>query len=204
MAGYEGSLRRGELAADPVEQFGRWFEEAHGSVTLPEAMALATVSASGNPAVRFVLLKGFGPQGFDFFTDYRSAKGDHLDANPRAALAFWWGELGRQVRVSGPVSRLSESESDEYFATRPREAQIGAWASEQTVPLRDRSQLLEQVEAETARFEGSEVERPPHWGGYRVEPDEVELWQQGPARLHDRFRYRRDHRGEWTIERLSP
>ena len=204
MASYEGSLRRGDLAADPIEQFRHWFEEAEGAVTLPEAMALATVDASGAPAVRFVLLKGFGPQGFDFFSSYRSDKGDQLDANPRAALAFWWAELGRQVRIAGPVARLDEAESDAYFATRPREAQIGAWASEQSVPLRERSQLTEQVEAQNARFEGAEVERPPHWGGYRVAPEAVEFWQQGEARLHDRFRYRLDHKGEWTIERLSP
>ena len=115
MPGYEGSLRRKDLAADPIEQFGRWFDEAKQAVPLGEAMALATVDASG-------------PEGFDFFTDYRSEKGDQLDANPRGALAFWWRELGRQVRIVGPVSRLSEAESDEYFATRPREAQLGAWA----------------------------------------------------------------------------
>jgi pyridoxamine 5'-phosphate oxidase len=203
MAGYEGVLRRGDLAADPVEQFRRWYEEAR-DVTLPEAMALATVTPGGHPAVRYVLLKGFGPEGFDFFTDYRSDKGDQLDANPRAALAFWWPELGRQVRISGTVERLDEAESDAYFATRPREAQIGAWASEQSVSLRERSQLIDQVKAETERFEGREVERPPHWGGYRVVPDEIEFWQQGDARLHDRFRYRLDHKAEWPIERLSP
>jgi len=204
MAGYEGSLGREDLAANPIEQFGRWFEEAKQAVPLAEAMALASVDASGAPAVRFVLLKGFGPEGFDFFTDYRSEKGDQLDANPRAALAFWWRELGRQVRIVGPVTRLSEAESDEYFATRPREAQLGAWASEQSMPLSDRSQLTNQVEAETARFEGSDVERPPHWGGYRLTPDQIEFWQQGEARLHDRFRYRRAGDGGWSIERLSP
>ena len=204
MAGYEGSLGREDLAANPIEQFGRWFEEAKQAVPLAEAMALASVDASGAPAVRFVLLKGFGPEGFDFFTDYRSEKGDQLDANPRAALAFWWRELGRQVRIVGPVTRLSEAESDEYFATRPREAQLGAWASEQSMPLSDRSQLTNQVEAETARFEGSDVERPPHWGGYRLTPDQIEFWQQGEARLHDRFRYRHQGDGSWSIERLSP
>ena len=204
MAGYEGSLRREDLAADPIEQFDRWFEDAKQGVPLAEAMALATVDASGAPAVRFVLLKDFGAEGFDFFTDYRSEKGDQLDANPRAALAFWWRELGRQVRIVGPVTRLSEAESDEYFATRPRDAQLGAWASEQSMHLRDRSELTDQVEAETARFEGSDVERPPHWGGYRLTPDQIEFWQQGEARLHDRFRYRRAGDGNWSIERLSP
>jgi pyridoxamine 5'-phosphate oxidase len=204
MAGYEGSLRREDLAADPIEQFGRWFDEAKQAVPLAEAMALASVDASGAPAVRFVLLKAFGPEGFDFFTDYRSEKGDQLDANPDAALAFWWRELGRQVRIAGPVTRLSEAESDEYFATRPREAQLGAWASEQSMPLTDRAQLAQQVEAESQRFEGRDVERPPHWGGFRVVPDQIEFWQQGEARLHDRFRYRRQPGGGWSIERLSP
>jgi len=204
MAGYEGSLRREDLAADPIEQFGRWFEEAKQAVPLAEAMALATVDASGAPAVRFVLLKAFSPEGFDFFTDYRSEKGDQLDANPDAALAFWWRELGRQVRIVGPVTRLSEAESDEYFATRPREAQLGAWASEQSMPLSDRTELTHQVEVESQRFEGREVERPPHWGGFRVVPDQIEFWQQGEARLHDRFRYRRAGDGSWSIERLSP
>ncbi len=204
MAGYEGSLLREDLAADPIEQFGRWFDEAKQAVPLAEAMALASVDASGAPAVRFVLLKAFGTEGFDFFTDYRSEKGDQLDANPRAALAFWWRELGRQVRIAGPVTRLSEAESDEYFATRPREAQLGAWASEQSMPLTDRAQLAQQVEAESQRFEGRDVERPPHWGGFRVVPDQIEFWQQGEARLHDRFRYRRQPGGGWSIERLSP
>ena len=204
MAEYEGSLSREDLAADPIEQFGRWFDEAKQAVPLAEAMALATVDASGAPAVRFVLLKAFGPEGFDFFTDYRSEKGDQLDANPRAALAFWWRELGRQVRIVGPVTRLSEAESDEYFATRPREAQLGAWASEQSMPLSDRTELTHQVEAESQRFEGREVERPAHWGGFRVAADQIEFWQQGEARLHDRFRYRRAGDGSWSIERLSP
>jgi pyridoxamine 5'-phosphate oxidase len=204
MPGYEGSLRREDLAADPIEQFGRWFEEAKQAVPLAEAMALATVEASGAPAVRLVLLKAFGPEGFDFFTDYRSDKGDQLDANPSAALAFWWRELGRQVRIVGTVKRLEEAESDAYFATRPREAQLGAWASEQSAPLEDRSELTRQVEEATQRFEGRDVERPPRWGGFRVIPDQIEFWQQGEARLHDRFRYRREPAGGWSIERLSP
>ncbi len=204
MADFEGSLRREDLAADPIEQFGRWFEAATRAAPLAEAMALATVDASGTPAVRFVLLKAFGPEGFDFFTDYRSEKGDQLDANPRAALAFWWRELGRQVRIAGPVTRLEEAESDAYFATRPREAQLGAWGSEQSMPLSDRAELAQQVEAESQRFEGRDIERPLHWGGFRVIPDQIEFWQQGEARLHDRFRYRREGDGSWSIERLSP
>jgi pyridoxamine 5'-phosphate oxidase len=204
MSGYEGSLRREDLAADPIEQFSAWFAEAAPSVPLAEAMALATVDASGAPAVRFVLLKGVSEDGFDFYTDYRSDKAEQLGANERAALAIWWQQLGRQVRISGLVSRIDPAESDAYFASRPREAQLGAWASEQSAPLEDRAELSRRVEEETQRFEGRDVDRPPHWGGFRLDPDEIEFWQQGDARLHDRFRYRRQPGGGWSIERLSP
>jgi pyridoxamine 5'-phosphate oxidase len=204
MADYEGSLRREDLAADPIEQFAAWFAEAVPRVPGAEAMALATVDTEGAPAVRYVLLKDLGPDGFDFYTDYRSDKSEHLSANNRAALAFWWRLLGRQVRISGPVRPLGDAESDAYFHTRPREAQIGAWASEQSAPLEDRAQLERQVEETTRRFKGREVERPPHWGGFRLVPDEIEFWQQEEARLHDRFRYRRRPDGSWSIERLSP
>jgi pyridoxamine 5'-phosphate oxidase len=203
MAGYEGSLGRDDLAADPIEQFAGWFAEARDAVTLADAMALATADTAATPSVRYVLLKGFGPQGFDFYTDYRSDKAVQMEATPRAALAMWWPQLGRQVRIAGRVSKLDASESDAYFATRPREAQLGAWASEQSATLTDRAELTRQVEEETQRFEDREVERPPHWGGFRVVPDEIEFWQQGEARLHDRFRYRREGDG-WKIERLSP
>jgi pyridoxamine 5'-phosphate oxidase len=203
MPSYEGSLRRDDLAADPIDQFASWFAEAGRGLPLAEAMALATADAGGAPAVRFVLLKGFGRQGFDFYTDYRSEKAGQLEANPLAALAIWWRELGRQVRISGRVERLDAAASDLYFASRPREAQLGAWASEQSATLADRGELLRQVEEATQRFEGRDVERPEHWGGFRLVPDEIEFWQQGEARLHDRFRYRRE--GEaWSIERLSP
>jgi pyridoxamine 5'-phosphate oxidase len=201
---YQGSLRRDDLAADPLDQFAAWFAEAGESAELADAMALATVDAEGRPAVRFVLLKGFGPNRFDFYTDYRSDKAGQLDANPRAALALWWRELGRQVRVSGSVTPLDEAESDAYFRTRPREAQLGAWASQQSAPLADRAELTRRVEEATQRFEGRDVERPQHWGGFRLVPDEIEFWQQGEARLHDRFRYRRQPDGGWSIERLSP
>jgi pyridoxamine 5'-phosphate oxidase len=201
---YEGSLRRAELAEDPIEQFATWFAQAERAAPLADAMALATVDKDGAPAVRFVLLKGFGAAGFDFYTDYRSAKAQQLDANPRAALALWWQELGRQVRISGSVSRLGASESDAYFGTRPRGARLGAWASEQSVPLQDRGELERRVQGAESRWQGRDVERPPHWGGFRLAPDEFEFWQQGELRLHDRFRYRLGEGEDWSIERLSP
>ena len=204
MEDFEGSLRRADLAADPVEQFASWFTEAQEAVTLPEAIALATADAEGKPAVRFVLLKAFGPEGFDFYTDYRSDKARQMESNPHAALAIWWQELGRQVRVSGPVARLEERESDLYFASRPREAQLGAWASQQSSPLEDRAELEDGVGEAASRFEGRDVDRPPHWGGFRIVAERVEFWQQGNSRLHDRFRYSRGESGDWTLERLSP
>jgi pyridoxamine 5'-phosphate oxidase len=200
---HESRLHRAELADDPIAQFGAWFAEAGEQNPLPEAMALATADADGAPAVRHVLLKGFSDEGFDFFTDYRSAKASDLEANPRAALSLWWPQLGRQVRVGGEVSRLGAEESDAYFASRPREAQIGAWASHQSSPLADRAELESRIEEVAERFDGGEVERPPHWGGYRLRPQTIEFWQQGTGRLHDRFRYRREGDG-WKIERLSP
>jgi pyridoxamine 5'-phosphate oxidase len=200
---YETRLHRAELADDPIAQFGTWFAEAGEQNPLPEAMALATADADGAPAVRYVLLKGFSDEGFDFFTDYRSAKASDLEANPRAALSLWWPQLGRQVRVGGDVSRLGAEESDAYFASRPREAQIGAWASHQSGPLADRAELETRLEEVEERFDGGEVERPPHWGGYRLRPQTIEFWQQGPGRLHDRFSYSREGDG-WKIERLSP
>jgi pyridoxamine 5'-phosphate oxidase len=203
MASYEGSLRRADLADDPIEQFAAWYAEAQRASSLADAMALATADRDGRPAVRFVLLKGFGPDGIDFFTDYRSDKASQVEANPHAALALWWLELGRQVRASGPVERLDADASDTYFSSRPREAQIGAWASEQSATLADRAELTKRVEEASRRFEGTEVKRPPHWGGFRLRPEEIEFWQQGEARLHDRFRYRRSGDG-WAVERLSP
>jgi pyridoxamine 5'-phosphate oxidase len=200
---HQAPLRREDLADDPIEQFAAWFKQAREEVPLAEAMVLATASADGAPAARFLLLKEFGPEGFVFHTDYRSAKAADLDANPRAALAFWWPQLGLQVRITGGVERLDSEASDAYFRTRPRERQLGAWASHQSQPLTDRAELERDLEAVSERFEGQEVERPEHWGGFRVLPEAIEFWQQGTTRLHDRFRYRRDGDG-WTIERLSP
>ena len=196
-------LRRELLGADPIEQFARWFEEAEEVVPLAEAMTLATVDADGAPDARMVLLKGFGPDGFRFHTNYGSAKGGHLDAAGRAALILYWRELDRQVRARGKVRRLSEEDSDAYFATRPRDSQLAAWASPQSEPIADRDELERRLAEAEERFAGSEVPRPEFWGGFILEPEVIEFWQGGAGRLHDRFRYSRDGDG-WKLERLGP
>jgi pyridoxamine 5'-phosphate oxidase len=197
-------LRRADLDPDPVLQFRTWFAEAdEAGVPLANAIALATADADGVPSVRHVLLRGVQDDGFVFFTNRESRKGRELAANPRAAFAVLWRELDRQVCVRGSATQLDDADSDEYFASRPREAQIGAWASHQSEPIPDRGELERRLVAETERFEGRDVPRPPFWGGFLVRPDTVEFWQGRPFRLHDRFRYTRDGDG-WRIERLSP
>ena len=194
-----------DVHADPILQFRRWFDEAVGEgVAEPDAMTLATVDAAGDPQARVVLLRGLDERGFAFYTNRESAKARELAGRPRAALTFGWLEIYRQVRVIGDVTTLPDEESDAYFATRPRGAQIGAWASPQSAPIADRATLEARVAEVEERFAGlAEVPRPPFWGGYVVRPETVELWQGRPNRLHDRVRYRRD--GEaWVIERLAP
>src|SRR3954469_5762855 len=193
-----------DLAGDPLEQFRRWYADAEGAgLRAPQALALATAGADGAPSVRMVLLKGADERGFVFFTGYGSRKGGELEANPRAALLFHWDALGRQVRVEGHVERVAADESDAYFATRPRGAQLAATASRQGRVLANRAQLDEAVAELERELAGHDVPRPEHWGGYRVRPDSYEFWQQRDDRLHDRLRYRRD--GEaWLLERLAP
>jgi pyridoxamine 5'-phosphate oxidase len=200
-------LRRAELHPDPIRQFLRWFDDAEAAgVVLPNAMALATTGADGRPSVRHVLLREADQRGFVFYTNHGSRKGRQLGENPRAALVFLWKPLDRQVSVTGDARRVDDAESDAYFATRPREAQIGAWASAQSSVLRDRHELEERVEEVSARFADAPIPRPPHWGGYRLSPDTVEFWQGRPFRLHDRFLYTRDadEPTGWRVERLSP
>lgn len=199
----EAELRRADLASDPLDQFRRWFAEA-AELPAPNAMALATATSEGAPSVRMVLLKDVDESGLVFFSHYTSRKGRELDGNPRAALLFHWSPLGRQVRVEGRVERLAADESDSYFATRPRDAQLGALASRQSEPLGSRAELDERVAEVERELGNGPVPRPPTWGGFRLVPAAWEFWQHRPSRLHDRFRYEREPSGEWRIERLSP
>jgi pyridoxamine 5'-phosphate oxidase len=196
-------LELGGLDPDPLEQFRAWFREAEGTVRAPEAMALATATPEGAPSVRMVLMKGVDERGFVFFTGYESRKGRELAANPRAALLFYWDPLGRQVRVEGRLERTTPAETEAYFHTRPRGAQIAALASRQSEVLPNRAELERRVAELEAEHDDREVPVPPAWGGFRLMPDAYEFWQHRENRLHDRFRYRPEGDG-WAIERLSP
>lgn len=191
--------------ADPVPFFRQWLADA-GTTALPNpnAMTLATVDPDGRPSARVVLLRGFDERGAVFFTNRQSRKGEALAAHPRASLSFHWDPLARQVHVEGSVTHTTDAESDTYFAQRPRESQINAWASDQSEPVRDRAALLARRDEILARFDGSEVPRPPHWGGYRVSLERVEFWQGDPHRLHDRIVYVRTGDEGWSARRLCP
>jgi pyridoxamine 5'-phosphate oxidase len=196
-------LEREHLLEDPVEQLRAWLADAEAAgVLLPNAMALATATADGRPSARQVLLRGLDERGLVFFTNHESRKGRELAENPSAGLVFLWKEVDRQVTVTGSVEPVAEVEADAYFATRPRDAQLGAWASRQSEVIASRVDLDAAVAAADARFP-AEVPRPPYWGGYLVKPDAFEFWQGRRHRLHDRFRYEREV-GGWRIERLSP
>jgi len=221
-------LRRIDLEPDPLAQFRKWFDQMSGAraggrvrrffVRLYKsvlmlggaeqidlnAMTLATVDSEGRPSARVVLLKGVDERGFIFYTNYQSRKGRELSANPHAALVFYWPDLERQVCIAGEVRPLAPTESDAYFGGRPRGSRIAAWASNQSEVVADRAELDKRWEEFEARYQGQEVPRPPHWGGYILKPSRVEFWQGRPNRLHDRLRYTRKADQGWTIERLAP
>ncbi|MBT8337219.1 MAG: pyridoxamine 5'-phosphate oxidase [Gemmatimonadetes bacterium] len=189
---------------DPIELFQQWYDDAErAGLFLPEAMCLATATPDGIPSSRMVLLKGIGPAGFVFFTNYESRKAGELDANPNASLLFHWAILERQVRVEGTVERISEEQSYAYYSSRGRGSRIGAWASRQSRPLEARDELRRRVREFEERFPGDDVPLPPYWGGYRIVPHRIEFWQGRADRLHDRWEWRRDGDG-WTVVRLYP
>lgn len=202
---YEAAgLLESEVSPDPLEQFGRWLGEAVAAgLEEPNAMTLATATPAGAPSARMVLLKGYDGAGFTWYTNRESRKARELALNPYAALVFHWQPLHRQVRVLGQVTEVAAAEAEAYFATRPREAQLGAWASAQSRPLSDRAALEAEVARQQARFGDGPVPRPPHWGGFRLRPEELEFWQGRPHRLHDRLLYVRANAG-WTLTRLAP
>lgn len=199
------SLDESDVAAHPIKQFDLWWSELlQSKVDEVNAMTLATASADGFPSARIVLLKGYDEQGFVFFTNYNSYKGQQLEENPRACLVFFWKELERQVRVTGLIEKVSAAESDAYFHSRPQSSRIGAWASPQSQVIPNRELLKAKEEELKTAFEGKEIPRPLHWGGYRVRPITVEFWQGRPSRLHDRIQYSLEEDGSWKIERLAP
>jgi pyridoxamine 5'-phosphate oxidase len=189
---------------DPIKQFQTWFNDAfEAKLPLPEAMTLATATSDGKPSARMVLLKHVDHDGFVFYTNYNSAKAEQLDANPHAALVFYWAKLDRQVRIEGSISRTSREESLVYFATRPRESQIGAWASEQSEEIESRAVLEQRAEELEQQYSDRDIECPEHWGGYRLKPERIEFWKSRVGRLHDRILYQREG-DSWTITRLAP
>ncbi len=191
---------------DPIAQFQRWLKEAgnHPAITEPTAMTLATATTDGRPSARIVLLKACDASGFLFYTNLNSRKGGELKQNPHAALCFYWMPMGRQVRVEGSLTPASDAEADAYFISRPRSRQIGAWASQQSRPLASREELDNNVAALEKKYQGQDVPRPPHWGGWRLKPTTIEFWQASDARLHVRELYTRNLSGQWTESLLYP
>ncbi len=198
-------LRKADLAADPLQQFRHWFDQALAAGTLePNAMVLATADAAGKPSTRVVLLKGFDERGFVFFTSYESRKARELAVNRHAALNFFWVELERQICVTGSVTQVPRAEAEAYFKTRPRGSRLGAWASKQSDTVASREVLEARLQELEKKYPGEEIPLPPFWGGYVLPPREIDFWQGRPNRLHDRFRYSKQSDGRWLVERLYP
>ncbi|BDA83088.1 pyridoxine/pyridoxamine 5'-phosphate oxidase [Aureimonas sp. SA4125] len=200
------SLGENPVGDDPFAQFGQWLEEAGATeINDPNALALASVDASGLPDVRMVLLKDFDARGFVFYTNFGSAKGRQILGSGKAAMCFHWKSLRRQVRIRGTTEVVSDAEADGYYATRPRRSRLGAWASDQSQPLRDRALLIDKVAAVDAKYPGDDIPRPANWSGFRLVPSEIEFWQDGEFRLHDRILFKRIAEGDaWTLGRLYP
>jgi pyridoxamine 5'-phosphate oxidase len=199
------SLLEKDVDADPLKQFEKWFQQALGSeIAEANAMTLATSTADGRPSARIVLLKGVKENGFVFFTNYESKKGEQIRDNPFACLVFFWKELERQVTIQGQIKKVSEQESDEYFASRPIESRIGTWSSPQSKVIENRKVLEKNVAYYTNKYQLQNIPRPQHWGGYILMPTLIEFWQGGPGRLHDRLQYTIAETGSWIIERLAP
>jgi pyridoxamine 5'-phosphate oxidase len=198
-------LSESEVDPNPFVQFRKWFDQALGAkLTEPNAMTLATTTIDGKPSARIVLLKDFDERGFVFYTNYSSRKGRESMANPHAALIFWWAELERQVRICGRIEKISASESDEYFHSRPRQSRLGAWASHQSEVIDNRAVLEERFANLQSQYEHQDIPRPHDWGGLRIIPIEIEFWQGRSSRLHDRLLYNYLENGDWRIKRLSP
>ena len=199
------SLSEEDVDANPIKQFEKWFQQALVSgIEEPNAMPLATCTTDGKPSVRIVLLKGIKENGFIFFTNYESKKGKQIHDNPFAGIVFFWKELERQVTMQGQIKKVSEQESDEYFASRPQESRIGAWSSPQSQVIENREVLEKNVAYYADKYESQNIPRPPHWGGYILIPTLIEFWQGGAGRMHDRLQYTIDATNSWIINRLAP